>query len=152
MAKKSKFGSMKRFGPRYGRRNKEKVASLEQEYRFKHKCPYCNYEQLKRLSAGIWECVKCKVKFAGKAYTTPKKTKVKTEKVEERVEDMVLEPIKTAGKSMEDKEPEEPENIEDLEDSEESEELAEEAEDFEDSEDLVADDIPEDEEQKEVAA
>ncbi len=79
MAKKSKFGSMKRFGPRYGRRNKEKVAALEQEYRFKHVCPYCNYEKLKRLAAGIWTCEKCGVKFAGKAYMTPQKQKIKLE-------------------------------------------------------------------------
>jgi len=79
MAKKSKFGSMKRYGVRYGRRNKEKVAALEQEYRFTHICPHCNYDKLKRLSVGIWVCEKCGVKFAGKAYATPKKQKLKQE-------------------------------------------------------------------------
>ena len=69
MAKKVKLGSIKRFGPRYGRRNKEKVALLEKEHRRRRKCPYCNYVKVKRLSRGIWECDKCNAKFAGKAYT-----------------------------------------------------------------------------------
>ena len=77
MAKKAKLGSTKRYGPRYGQRNKDKVAALEQEHRGKSKCPYCNYVKVKRLSKGIWFCEKCKAKFAGKAYTfaTPKSAK-----------------------------------------------------------------------------
>ena len=69
MAKKTLFGSSKRFGPRYGRRNRDKVATLEKGHRGKHKCPYCNYIKVRRLSRGIWECDKCNAKFAGKAYT-----------------------------------------------------------------------------------
>ncbi|MFC1742037.1 50S ribosomal protein L37ae [Nanoarchaeota archaeon] len=69
MAKKVKLGSTKRYGPRYGRRNKDKVASLEKEHRGRHKCPYCAYVKVVRLAKGIWACQKCGAKFAGKAYT-----------------------------------------------------------------------------------
>jgi len=59
----------KRFGPRYGRRTKHKFAKIEIEQHKKHKCPYCNKDGVKRVSAGIWECKKCNQKFTGKAYT-----------------------------------------------------------------------------------
>jgi len=76
MAKKVNLGSTKRFGPRYGRRNKDKIASLENEHRGRSKCPYCNYVKVRRLSRGIWQCEKCNAKFAGRAYTftSPKKS------------------------------------------------------------------------------
>jgi large subunit ribosomal protein L37Ae len=78
MAKKVKLGSTKRYGVRYGRRNKEKVASLEKEHRGRHKCPYCNYVKVIRLAKGIWHCTKCEARFAGKAYTyeIPKKPSI----------------------------------------------------------------------------
>ncbi|MBR9683371.1 50S ribosomal protein L37ae [Candidatus Woesearchaeota archaeon] len=59
----------KRFGARYGRRPKKKFAQIETEQRAKHKCPYCNKDAVKRIAAGIWQCRKCDVKFAGKAYS-----------------------------------------------------------------------------------
>lgn len=63
--------SGKTFETRYGRRNRDKYASLMNEARKKHKCPYCSYYQVKRLaSSGIWECRKCGAKFTGRAYTT----------------------------------------------------------------------------------
>ena len=66
---KSKLGSAKRFGTRYGASNKHIFAKIEQQQRKKHKCPYCNYTSVKRQSKGIWYCTKCNTKFAGKAYT-----------------------------------------------------------------------------------
>lgn len=150
MAKKSKFGSMKRFGTRYGRRNKEKVATLEQEYRFKHVCPYCNYEKLKRLVAGIWQCEKCGVKFAGKAYATPKKKKVKELAAAEEIEE--VEETEDLEEDTEDKEEiaegEEPESETEAEETDEG--ISEET----DSEELYADDSEElmEEPEKEVAA
>ena len=75
MAKQSKLGSAKRFGPRYGRTLKHKLAKIEAIQRKKHKCPYCHAEKVKRKAMGIWECGKCKAKFAGKAYTIKKKVK-----------------------------------------------------------------------------
>ncbi len=133
MAKKSKFGSMKRFGPRYGRRNKEKAAALEQEYRFKHDCPFCNYKKLKRLSAGIWECEKCGEKFAGKAYATPVKKKVKEVKREEELPDLEAkepEPDYNA--------PEEDTSESDGEETEITEEQVDDAEESEESADELA--------------
>ena len=89
MVKKVSLGSTKRFGVRYGRRNRDKVAIIEQGHRGRHKCPFCNYEQLVRLSKGIWQCKKCNVKFAGKAYTyeTPKKGTALIEEVTEEIEE-----------------------------------------------------------------
>jgi large subunit ribosomal protein L37Ae len=59
----------KRFGSRYGRRPRKKFAQIEKEQRAKHKCPYCNKTAVKRIAVGIWQCRKCDIKFAGKAYT-----------------------------------------------------------------------------------
>jgi len=59
----------KRFGARYGRKPKKKFAKIEKTQRAKHKCPYCNKAAVKRIAAGIWQCRKCSIKFAGKAYT-----------------------------------------------------------------------------------
>ncbi|MBW2977361.1 50S ribosomal protein L37ae [Candidatus Woesearchaeota archaeon] len=81
MAVVKKFGSVKRFGARYGRRPKEKLAKIESIQKGKHKCPYCHALKVKRLSAGIWNCRKCGAKFTGKAYSL-KKIVLKEEKVE----------------------------------------------------------------------
>ena len=48
---------------------KEKFALIEIQQRSKHKCPSCNKISVKRIAAGIWHCLKCKIKFAGKAYS-----------------------------------------------------------------------------------
>ena len=65
----SKLGSAKRFGARYGRRLKHKFAKVEAIQKQKHKCPYCKYNKVKRISSGIWYCRKCDAKFTAKAYT-----------------------------------------------------------------------------------
>lgn len=98
MAKKTTLRSAKRFGVRYGKRNKEKLAILEREHRGRRKCPYCNYLKLKRTSKGLWHCEKCNVKFASKAYTiaspkrrAPEAPKEPVEEMEEPVEEEMLE-------------------------------------------------------------
>ncbi|HLD79120.1 MAG TPA: 50S ribosomal protein L37ae [Candidatus Nanoarchaeia archaeon] len=63
------MSTTKRFGARYGASLKKKFALIEVQQRAKHKCPSCNKMSVKRLAAGIWHCLKCKIKFAGKAYT-----------------------------------------------------------------------------------
>lgn len=73
---KEKIGSIRRFGARYGRTPRLRFGKIEQEQRKYHKCPYCMNVNVKRLSAGIWECKKCNAKFTGKAYTIGKKRKV----------------------------------------------------------------------------
>lgn len=69
MASKKTFGSVKRFGPRYGRTTRAKVARIEEQSRGTHKCTLCSKVGVRRISTGIWECRKCGVKFTGKAYT-----------------------------------------------------------------------------------
>jgi large subunit ribosomal protein L37Ae len=63
-----KFGSVKRFGPRYGKRIKDKIAKIEQKQKMPNKCPYCKKPTAERIAAGIWQCSKCRAKFAGGAY------------------------------------------------------------------------------------
>ena len=82
MAEIEKYGSVKRFGARYGRRLKERFGKIETEQRKKQKCPYCSAIKVKRLAIGIWQCRKCKAKFTGKAYSVGKKIITKEESIE----------------------------------------------------------------------
>ena len=68
----SKTKAVKRFGARYGKKLKVKIAKVEAIQRGKHQCPYCHAWRVKRLSAGIWQCRKCNAKFTGKAYSIKK--------------------------------------------------------------------------------
>ena len=72
MVTETKYGSVKRFGVRYGRRVKEKFGKIEQERQENSLCPYCRKAQMKRLAAGIWSCKKCEIKLAGGAYVPGK--------------------------------------------------------------------------------
>jgi len=83
MAVVQKLGSVKRFGPRYGRSIKYKLAKIEAIQKGKHQCPYCHNLKAKRLSVGIWNCRKCGAKFTGKAYSVKK---IVTEEIEEETE------------------------------------------------------------------
>ena len=80
------LGSAKRFGARYGRKTKLKFSNVETEQRKLHKCPYCNKTAVKRIALGIWQCRKCDVKFAGKAYSLTRKI------VAKEAEEMLEEP------------------------------------------------------------
>lgn len=73
MAKAKSYGSVKRFGSRYGRTTRIKVANIESVQKRKHICPFCNKNSVKRVSSGIWQCSKCGAKFSGKAYTFDRK-------------------------------------------------------------------------------
>ena len=73
MADIEKYGSVKRFGARYGRKLKERFGKIESEQRKKQKCPYCSAPKVKRIAIGIWECKGCNTKFTGKAYSVRKK-------------------------------------------------------------------------------
>ena len=72
MVKKATYGSVRRLGSRYGRTVRFKLGKIESEQRKKHKCPYCNFVKVKRISAGVWQCRKCNAKFASRAYTVAK--------------------------------------------------------------------------------
>ncbi len=67
MAKK-KVGSAGRFGARYGGPIKQKLSKIEAKQKKKYTCPKCLKDKVRRVSAGIWQCKSCNVKFAGKAY------------------------------------------------------------------------------------
>jgi len=64
-----KVGSAGRFGIRYGKTIRVKITDIEKRQRGRHICPYCNKQQVRRVSLGIYECRKCKAKFTGRAYT-----------------------------------------------------------------------------------
>ncbi len=69
MATKSKkTKSAGRFGPRYGTRVKKKIVKIEIKQRKKQKCPFCGKLGVKRIAKGLWECPKCKKRFASDAY------------------------------------------------------------------------------------
>jgi large subunit ribosomal protein L37Ae len=67
-SKSKKTRAAGRFGARYGRSVRTKLASVEDKQRKKQKCPYCGKMGVKRLSKGIWKCSKCDKKFASDIY------------------------------------------------------------------------------------
>lgn len=78
MAEQAKlYGSVKRFGVRYGTKLKGKIAKIEAERKESTKCPYCSYAKATRANAGIWYCTKCKSRFTGKAYSIGTPTAIK---------------------------------------------------------------------------
>lgn len=72
MATKTKYGSIKRFGARYGRTVKHKFGKVEAEQRATHVCPYCKKPGVKRIAVGIWYCPKEELKFTSRAYSVSK--------------------------------------------------------------------------------
>ncbi len=67
MPRTKKVGIAGKHGARYGLRVRKRNIEIG-KLRKARKCPKCLKPGLKRLSAGIWECRKCGLKFAGKAY------------------------------------------------------------------------------------
>jgi ribosomal protein eL43 len=68
MASKTNL-TTKRFGPRYGRTVKQKLAKIEASSKKSYKCPYCAASKVKKQLAGVWQCNNCKKTFTGKAYS-----------------------------------------------------------------------------------
>lgn len=66
-------GASKRYGPRYGRRLRQKVETVEAMQKTNYQCPFCHKNAVKRMAVGIWECPKCAAVFTAKAYNVPKK-------------------------------------------------------------------------------
>jgi len=62
-------GSAGRFGARYGRVARRRVAEIEDEMREEHDCPDCGDKRVQRQGTGIWECGNCGHTFTGGAYT-----------------------------------------------------------------------------------
>jgi large subunit ribosomal protein L37Ae len=63
-----KVGSTGRFGARYGKKLRTKVLEVEKRQLKKQVCPYCGRFQVKRQSAGVFDCKKCGTTFTGDAY------------------------------------------------------------------------------------
>jgi large subunit ribosomal protein L37Ae len=61
-------GSAGRFGPRYGRVSRRRVAEIESDTNADHACPDCGEERVSRSGTGVWECGRCGHTFAGGAY------------------------------------------------------------------------------------
>lgn len=74
-AKKKKIQASGRFGSGYGTRVRKRLNKIETLQRKKQICPYCSKSGVKRESAGIWNCKKCKKRFAGPAYHLEKQAK-----------------------------------------------------------------------------
>lgn len=67
MSKKQarRVGSAGRFGARYGRVSRKRVADIERLMRQDHACPSCGEREVTRDGTGIWECNRCEYRFAG---------------------------------------------------------------------------------------
>lgn len=87
MASEKGLGSAKRFGPRYGRTPKFKLAKIEKEQKKLQVCPYCDMQKAKRIAAGIYECRKCQSKFTSRAYFVKKKPPVIMAPAEEEIKE-----------------------------------------------------------------
>ena len=68
MARKRIVGTSGRFGCRYGKKIRAKVANIEKIQKQRAICIKCDMPYVKRLASGIWICKKCGAKFAGQAY------------------------------------------------------------------------------------
>ena len=67
MGRTKKVGIAGKYGSRYGLRIRRRILDVNSK---KSKiCPACAKKQLKKVAAGVWECQKCKTKFAGGTYT-----------------------------------------------------------------------------------
>ena len=63
-----KVRSAGKYGAKFGigiRKRWLKVADKQKKH---YDCPSCGFQKVKRLSAGVFECKKCGLKFAGGAY------------------------------------------------------------------------------------
>lgn len=86
-AKGKVTGSAGRFGCRYGRFVRKRVAEVEEISRALHRCPKCDMVSVQRKGTGIWECRKCGYKFAGGAY----QPQTPTLRIAQRANDRTLE-------------------------------------------------------------
>jgi large subunit ribosomal protein L37Ae len=68
MARTKKVKASGRHKVGYGTNVRKKLVAVESKQRKKQKCPFCESYSVKRKSAGIWACSKCKKTFAGGAY------------------------------------------------------------------------------------
>jgi large subunit ribosomal protein L37Ae len=66
---RGRTGSAGRFGARYGRVARRRVAEIESEMESDHACPACGEPRVERAGTGIWECGACGYRYTGGTYT-----------------------------------------------------------------------------------
>jgi large subunit ribosomal protein L37Ae len=66
--KARRTGSAGRFGARYGRVSRKRVAEIESDMRADHTCPECGEDAVDRKGSGIWQCGRCGYRYAGGTY------------------------------------------------------------------------------------
>jgi large subunit ribosomal protein L37Ae len=66
--KKGRTGGAGRFGARYGRVARRRVAEIEAGMRDDHECPECGEHRVERQGTAIWECADCGHTFTGGTY------------------------------------------------------------------------------------
>lgn len=66
--KKGRTGSAGRFGARYGRVARRRVAEIEDDMNDDHTCPDCGAERVSRDGTGVWSCSRCEHTFTGGTY------------------------------------------------------------------------------------
>jgi large subunit ribosomal protein L37Ae len=74
-----KVGSLGRYGPRVGRKIRHEVKKIEDDSRRDRQCPACNRKRVKRLSAGVWYCKSCRLKFTGGTHIPTVSKKIELE-------------------------------------------------------------------------
>lgn len=65
---RGRTGSAGRFGARYGRISRRRVAEIEAEMHADHACPSCGREAVSREETGVWACGRCGHTFTGGSY------------------------------------------------------------------------------------
>ena len=65
----SKIGITGKYGVRYGSSIRKQLKKIEISQRKKYNCLLCGSISIKRQATGIWYCKKCKVTFAGGAWS-----------------------------------------------------------------------------------
>ena len=66
--KQGRTGSAGRFGARYGRVARRRVAEIEADMHDDHACPECGEDRVDRQETGVWECGACGYTFTGGTY------------------------------------------------------------------------------------
>ncbi len=67
-SKKKKIKAAGKFGAGYGRNVRNRFNAVESSQRKTQMCPLHKNCTAKRVAAGIWQCKKTGIKFAGHAY------------------------------------------------------------------------------------
>ncbi len=64
-----KVGPTGWMGPRYGIRIRRRVVEIDRAKRSSFPCPRCSTVTLRRVASGIFQCSRCRTRFASNAYT-----------------------------------------------------------------------------------